>query len=166
MKRTNRSKLPPSPDAAPDSDDFSQRILYGEEIAPYWLGLNWWDLACRHYPEIKLEFSDGPMHGDQLFNMIAGLAGSVNAHFELAAHWVLRRALGAEFWAAREMDKGNRPWDPAIQYVCRVVSLQLCRNRAPNSAIEIGLVDHMIRPLLLPDEELLHEMQPINLLPC
>lgn len=90
----------------------------------------------------------------------------MKAQFPIAAHWVVRKALGNSYELARQMDAKQIPWDEEIQYVCRRVSLQQCKYHGPEDVHILGLVDHMIYPLLLPDEELIYEMRPGNVLPC
>lgn len=64
------------------------------------------------------------------------------------------------------MDMQQMPWDPEIRYVCRRYSLQLCKSYVHHAQYEMAFVDHLIYPLLLPDELLIYEMKPKNELPC
>ena len=146
------------------SADYFHQYLYGAVVAEAWLQTDWRGLAYTNFPELKLTFDC-----DQdwlMYRQIEALATDVKADFPIAAHWILRKALGLQYEVARQMDAGHIPWDTELQYVCRYVSLQLCKFHGPNDDIELGLVDHMIHPLLIPDEDLIHELKVLNGRPC
>lgn len=146
------------------SYDYFPQYLYGEVVNPRWLQADWWKLASAAFPELKLTFD---CDTDWLiYRQIKALATDVKAPFPIAAHWILRKALGAQYEVARQMDAGEEPWSAELQYICRKMSLQLCKFHRPNDDIELGLVDHMIHPLLMPDEDLIHELKVLNGRPC
>ena len=146
------------------SYDYFPQYLYGEVVNQFWLQADWWELAYANFPELKLTFD---CDTDWLmYRQIEALATDVKAPFPIAAHWVLRKALGNRYEIVRQMDAGLIPWDVELQYVCRYASLQLCKFHGPNNDIPLGLVDHMIHPLLIPDEDLIHEMKVLNGRPC
>lgn len=145
------------------SKDYFPKFLYGAEVPYRWLQADWWGLALMHYPLLKLPFEC--QEDWLLYRQIEALATDINVPFPMAVHWTARKALGGDYERAREMDRKRIPWDDQIRYVCRRYSLQSCKFIGPNDAHPLGLVDHMIYPLLLPDEELIYELQPLNALP-
>ena len=146
------------------SYDYFPQYLYGEVVNPHWLQVDWWKLAYANFPELKLTFdcdTDWSM-----YRQIEALATDIKAPFPIAAHWVLRKALDTHYEVARKMNAGLLPGDIELQFVCRNASLQLCKFHGPNNDIPLGLVDHMIHPLLIPDEDLIHELKVLNGSPC
>ena len=141
-------------------------LLYGAKILEYWVKFDWKTAVYKRYPEIKLTFEDNSVNDWLLYRLIDKLASYANASFPLAAHWVVRHVLGNQFNSAREMNAGERPWDAKIQYACRVVSLQTCKNNGPTDVHTLDLVDYMIRPLLMTDDDTFIEMKAANSLPC
>jgi len=107
-------------------------------------------ISLRFYPPY-FNFSGIPI--GKFIAKILGLSG-------------IRRFCRGDYEVARKMEAEEIAWDSEIQYVCRKVSLQLCKHHGPNDLCPLGLVDHMIYPLLLPDEELVFELQPGNSLAC
>ena len=121
---------------------------------------------ANKYPNLKLSFDRQSVNDWLLYRLIEALGAAVKAPFPIAAHWAVRKALGKNFKRARQMNLMEIPWEPELQYACRRYSLQLCKSQGPNDNHEIRPIDHMIYPLLLPDELLIHEMQPKNGWPC
>lgn len=146
------------------SSYYFPQYLYGAVVAENWLKADWWELAYASFPDLKLTF-DNPSDW-LLYRQIEALAADVSSPFPIAAHWVLRKALGTRYEVALEMDAGEIPWDLDLQYVCRYASLQLCKFHGPNDDISQGLVDYMIHPLLMPDEDLIYDLKPYNVRPC
>lgn len=147
------------------SYNYFPQILYGMEVPCRWLQADWWGRALMGYPDLKLSF-DNDSDDWLLYRQIEALGFDVKALFPIPVHWAARKALGEHFERARQMDKKQIPWDDQLRYVCRKYSLQLCQYLRPNDEHPLGFVDHMIYPLLLPDEELIYELQPKNQLPC
>ena len=147
-------------------DDWASTLVCGKEVPDNWWSIDWWSLANRRAPLVKLTFDEGSVDDWLLFRKIEALAACIDVKFPNAAHWVIRRALGDCFQSARDMDAKLIPWIPEIQYVCRIVSLQFCKYHKPDDIHTLGLVDHMIYLLLIPDDEMLLLMQAVNHLPC
>lgn len=148
------------------SNDYFPQYLYGAVVPDHWLKADWWGQAHMGYPNLKLSFESRSVNDWLLYRQIEALGSAIKVPFPHAAHWAVRKALGESFERARQMDMQQVPWDPELRYVCRRYSLQLCKSHCPESDIELGFVDHMIYPLLLPDELLIYEMKPKNGLPC
>lgn len=148
------------------SKDYFPQILYGAVVPEHLLNADWWEPAFRGYPNLKLSFDSRSVTDWLLYRQIEALGEAVQAHFSIAAHWAVRKALGENFERARQMDMQQMPWDPEIRYVCRRYSLQLCKSYVHHAQYEMAFVDHLIYPLLLPDELLIYEMKPKNELPC
>lgn len=148
------------------SKDYFPQYLYGSVVPEHWLNADWWDPAYMGYPNLKLSFESRSVTDWLLYRQIEALSSAIKVPFAHAAHWAVRKALGENFERARQMDMQQIPWDPELKYVCRRYALQLCKSEGPGDEHDIGLVDHMIYPLLLPDELLIYEMKPKNGLPC
>lgn len=148
------------------SNDYFPHYLYGAVVPDHWLKADWWGPAYMGYPNLKLSFESRSTTDWLLYRQIEALGSAIEVPFVHAAHWAVRKALGENLERARKMDKRQIPWDPELRFVCRRYSLQLCQSHHPDAEYEIGLVDHMIYPLLLPDELLIYEMKPKNGLPC
>lgn len=130
-------------------------ISEDEVLVPrFWVTLGWLELINMKKPNFKLDFETG--EDWVLYEMIAVFAKVLDTNFHHAAHWVLRLALGDRFDDARQMLFAKMPWDPDVRFVCRVVSLQICKYEGPNDCHELGLLDHMLPPLLTTDDECLN----------
>lgn len=140
--------------------------LKGKTPSPYWMGVDWWRLAMKRWPDVNLVL-DHDCHEDWLlFDQIDILAEQMEVDYVDAANWALQRALGDRFQSAREMFAQRKMWDADLLYVCTIFSVQLCHFFGPKDAPDPDRVFHMIESLLISDEELLIEAQAENTRPC
>lgn len=145
-------------------DKSRQLLLCGKQVSCYWQGVDWLRLINMRKPMLKLTFDKKSNEDWLLFDQIDILAENMHVDFHDATHWVLQRALDVRFVLAREMEAQRQPWDPDILYICRVISLQVCKYHGPTDTHTLERVDHMIRSLLLTDGELLQISQSAKLM--
>lgn len=86
------------------SKDYFPQILYGAVVPEHLLNADWWEPAFRGYPNLKLSFDSRSVTDWLLYRQIEALGEAVQAHFSIAAHWAVRKALGENFERARQMD--------------------------------------------------------------
>lgn len=129
--------------------------LNGKIPSPYWMGVDWWALAMKRWPDVKLELNHDCHEDWLLFDQIDILAEQMEVDYVDAANWALQRALSDRFQSAREMFAQLRIWDADILYVCTIFGVQLCNFFTPSETPDPDKVFHMIETLLISDEELL-----------
>lgn len=140
--------------------------LKGKLPSPYWQSVDWWALANKRWPEINLAF-DGKCHEDWLlFDQIDILADQMEVDFVDAATWGLQRALGDRFVSARKMLAQRQNWDADILYICIIFGIQLCNFFSPKQIPGPDRIFHMIKALLISDDELLMNTPTENTTPC
>jgi hypothetical protein len=141
-------------------------LLCGMQPPSFFLQVDWYALINFRKPLLELRFRQESDEDWLLYDQIEKLAEDVGVDFDDAAHWVLKCALGPHFEDARQMFARSRPWDPDIFYVCRVVSIQLCKFLGPDDIHTLEHVDDTIDCLLITDAELLAAAPAANSTPC
>lgn len=140
--------------------------LNGKPPSFYWMSVDWWALASKRWPEINLAFDDKCHEDWLLYEQIDILADQVEVDFVDAANWGLQRALGDRFESAREMLAQRQMWDADILYICTIFGIQLCNFYSPKQIPDPDRIFHMIKTLLISDEELLINTPSGNVKHC
>lgn len=117
----------------------------------HWVKLNWSSLVLEHNGDLRIESTQLERWG--LFDLISQLSSEAQMLYPVAAHWVLRQALGNRYSVARHMQFSGLPWDTDVQFICRFVALQLLRYYTPNTNYprSISEIDSLVNTLLFPD---------------
>lgn len=140
--------------------------LNGKTPSPHFMGVDWYALAKKRFPDIKLTFEKKCHEDWLLYGQIEILAEQLEVDYVDAAAWGLRRALGNGLEPAREMAAQKITWDVDTLYVCTIFGLQLCRFIYPKKTPSPDMIMHMIDTLLVSDEELLMQAPAKNQQPC
>lgn len=151
---------------AKSSGDATTIGPYNKPITEFWASMNWVEIINEEKLELKPDFESDPGEVGALYDWIDVLSENQDVSFSDAANWVLRKVLGDRFEDARRMEFQGERWDPDVQYTCRAITLQLCKNCGPNDIQTLSRVDRMIGSLLISEDEMLLRTLPINPLPC
>lgn len=122
-------------------------------IKHHWRLIDWAAVVFLNYPVLKLAFEENEEDW-ALYSLIDLLSKDTGFDFIDAAAWILREALGPQYEFTRQMELGQIPWKPCEQYVCRIVSLQVCKWFEHDITHTLAKVDRIIWSLLMTDEEI------------
>lgn len=131
--------------------------VHRKAVPSPFLDIDWKKLVSETYPVVFDSPQDKNGRKSDLYISIQRLSKLIRVDFEDSAHWVLRRVLGSRYLEARRMHEGQIEWDEDLRYVCRIMSLQVCRYLGPKHEREMRIVDGMINTVLPTLDVLLQE---------